>query len=67
LALSNALVQNANKNTINTPTKMLNTLVNEATDTSIVLTDLLRILLHEVKEPSSYVIIVDDLPKKGKN
>ncbi len=46
---------------------MLNTLVNEATDTSIVLTDLLRILLHEVKEPSSYVIIVDDLPKKGKN
>ncbi len=64
LALSNALVQNANEEIVNIPTKMLNSLLSEATETNIVPTNLLRILFHEGKEPSSFVVIVDDVPKE---
>jgi hypothetical protein len=66
LALSNALVQNANKKTINIPTKMFNSLFSETTETSILPIDLLRILLCEGKEPSSFVVIVDDVAKEVK-
>jgi hypothetical protein len=66
LALSNALVQNANEKTVNIPTKMFNSLFNEATETNIVPIDLLRILLPEGKEPSSSIIIVDDVAKEVK-
>ncbi len=67
LALSNALVQNANEENINIPTKILSSLFDEAINTSIVPTNLLRILLHEGKEPSSSAVIVDDVPKEMKN
>jgi len=90
LALSNALVQNANEKTINIPTKMFNSLFSETTETnanektiniptkmfnslfsettetSILPIDLLRILLCEGKEPSSFVVIVDDVAKEVK-
>jgi len=66
LALSNALVQNANKKTINIPTKMFNSLFSETTETSILPIDLLRILFCEGKEPSSFVVIVDDVAKEVK-
>jgi len=66
LALSNALVQNANENIINIPTKMFNSLFSEATETSIVPIHLLRILFREGKKPSSFVVIVDDVAKKVK-
>ncbi len=66
LALSNALVQNANENIINIPIKMFNSLFSEATETSIVPIDLLRILLREGKKPSSFVVIVNDVAKEVK-
>jgi hypothetical protein len=66
LAFSNALIQNANEKTINIPTKMFSSLFNEATETSTVPIDLLRILLHEGKKPSSFIVIVDDVPKEVK-
>jgi hypothetical protein len=49
LALSNALVQNANEKTINIPTKMISSLFSEVIETSAIPTNLLRILLHEGK------------------
>jgi hypothetical protein len=57
LALSNALVQNANEKTINIPTKIFSSLFSEATETNIVPIDLLRIFLGEGTEPSSCVVI----------
>ncbi len=45
---------------------MFNSLFNEATETNIVPIDLLRILLPEGKEPSSSIIIVDDVAKEVK-
>jgi len=66
LALSNALVQNANEKTINIPTKIFSSLFSEATETNIVPIDLLRIFLGEGTEPSSCVVIVDDVAKKVK-
>jgi hypothetical protein len=66
LALSNALVQNANEETVNIPIKIFSSLFSEAIETSIVLIDLLKILLREGKEPSSFVLIVDDVVKEVK-
>ncbi len=66
LAISNALVQNANEKTINIPTKMFNSLFSETIKTSILPINLLRILLCEGKEPSSFVVIVDDVAKEMK-
>ncbi len=66
LALSNALVvQNANEKTVNIPTKMLSSWLNEATETSTIAIDLLIILFREGKEPSSSTVIIDGVPKKG--
>jgi hypothetical protein len=47
LALSNALVQNANEKTINILTKMLSSLLSEVIETNIVPTNLLKILFCE--------------------
>ncbi len=47
LALSNALVQNANEKTINILTKMLSSLLSEVIETNIVPTNLLKILFRE--------------------
>jgi hypothetical protein len=66
LALSNALIQNANEEIVNIPTKMFGSLFSEATKTSIVPIDLLKILFRESKEPSSSVVIVDDVAKEVK-
>ncbi len=66
LALSNALVQNANEETVNIPIKIFSSLFSEAIETSIVFIDLLKILLREGKEPSSFVLIVDDVVKEVK-
>jgi hypothetical protein len=66
LALSNALVQNANEETVNIPTKIFSSLFSEAIETTIVPINLLRILLCEGKEPSSFVVIVDDVAKEMK-
>ncbi len=60
------LVQNANEKTVNIPTKMFGSLFNEATKTNIVPMDLLRILIREGKEPSSFVVIVNDVAKEVK-
>jgi hypothetical protein len=67
LAFSNALVQNANEETINIPTKMFISLFNEAIETSTIPVDSLRILFCESKEPSNSIVIVDDVPQKVKN
>jgi len=67
LALSNALVQSENEKTINIPTKMFSSLLNEAIETNTIPTNLLIILLREGKELSSCTIIVDDVPQKMKN
>ncbi len=66
LAFSNALIQNANEETINIPIKMFNNLFIEAIKTSTVPTDLLKILFREGKDSSSYIVIVDNVPKEMK-
>jgi len=66
LALSNASIQNVNEKTINIPIKMFKSLFSETTETSILPIDLLRILLCEGKEPSSFVVSVDDVAKEVK-
>jgi len=66
LALSNALVQNANEETVNIPTKIFSSLFSEAIETSIIPIDLLRILLREDKKPSSFVVIVNVVAKEVK-
>jgi hypothetical protein len=45
---------------------MFGSLFNEATKTNIVPMDLLRILIREGKEPSSFVVIVNDVAKEVK-
>jgi hypothetical protein len=49
LAFSNALIQNENEEIVNIPTKMFSSLLSEASETSLIPTDLLRILLREGK------------------
>jgi hypothetical protein len=45
---------------------MFSSLFSEATERSIVPIDLLKILLREGKEPSSSIVIVDDVAKEVK-
>ncbi len=67
LALSNALAQNANEDIVNIPTKMVNSLLSEAIETSTVPTNLMRILFHEGKNLQVLLSLLMMCQKRGEN